>query len=1033
MNNDIASAESGSSPLALESIFEFDDALFSDAASEKGLSDLVPTPLKVLEGLVEDSVADIPLPNLGVADRDSLSCEQKADPTLKSLHFLAEKQEKGYSFVKDILVHTTCDELGDSLVRILVPKGRRLKVLEVAHTHILAGHFGRKKTFARLSSRFLWPRMWLEVKDFVRCCTGCQKAGRKDRARAPLQPLQCESEPFTKVAFDLVGPLPRSTNGFKYLLTMMDLFSKFPAAIPLKKVDNLTVIEAMMEVFSCYGLPKVLLTDQGSVFTSRLTKEMCKRFEIEKIQTSPYHPQSDGALERWHACLKGMLKRSGSNIKEWDRILKYLLFAYRSTPHCTTGFSPFLLMFGREARGPLDILQQSWLEGDCEKSSVFEWLNGVKAQMQDLSILVSEKEEVAKNKMKSHYDKSSSVKQFVPGDMVLVWKPGIHAKMGASWDGPFQIEKKVSPVNYRVQVPGNSKRSKVLHVNMLKKWSTAASKIHRVAVVHEEEDGDENRPIGLKLGRADFVPSEQQQAALERVLEDFPDVLNPKPGRTDVVSLSINTADHAPISSHPYRVAPRWREEVKQQLDQLLELGIIQPSVSPWSSSIVTVKKKDGGVRICIDYRAVNSNTQPDPYQMPLIDDILEALACAKFISKVDLNKGFHQIPVEPSHYQKTAFCTPWGKYEFRVMPFGVRNGPSVFQRLMDRVLHRDGDLAVVYIDDIAIFSSSWDQHCLDIRTILDRLREAGLTANTKKCLWGQTHCEFLGHLVGGGMVSPAALKVEAVRQFSQPKTKTQVRQFLGLTGYYRKFVVDYAMHSYNLTEATKKSAPEKVVWTTALESEFCHLKNILCAVPSLTLPTADDEFLLQTDASGVGLGAVLSVVRNKEEFPVAFFSRKLQPREMKFAASELEGLAVVSSILKFDAYLLPRPFILETDHRALLFLNSANQCNGRLARWALKLQPFTYSIRYRPGKDHVNADTLSRLCFEGDEISLPVSPTAEGGGRCYGVSYPAAPRLQTWAGWCQPPRQCQMTGRLYVLSVSHLCTLIIVIGTSSL
>ena len=215
--------------------------------------------------------------------------------------------------------------------------------------------------------------MWLEVKDFVRCCTGCQKAGRKDRARAPLQPLQCESEPFTKVAFDLVGPLPRSTNGFKYLLTMMDLFSKFPAAIPLKKVDNLTVIEAMMEVFSCYGLPKVLLTDQGSVFTSRLTKEMCKRFEIEKIQTSSYHPQSDGALERWHACLKGMLKRSGSNIKEWDRILKYLLFAYRSTPHCTTGFSPFLLMFGREARGPLDILQQSWLEGDCE-NPVF--LNG---------------------------------------------------------------------------------------------------------------------------------------------------------------------------------------------------------------------------------------------------------------------------------------------------------------------------------------------------------------------------------------------------------------------------------------------------------------------------------------------------------------------------------------------------------------------------------------------------------------------------------------------------------------------------------
>ena len=879
-------------------------------------------------------------------------------------------------------------------MRILVPKGRRLKVLEVAHTHMLAGHFGRKKTFTRLSSKFLWPRMWIEVKEFVRGCSGCQRAGRKDKARAPLQPLQCESEPFSKVAFDLVGPLPRSTSGYKYVLTMMDLYSKFPAAIPLKKVDNLTVIEAMMEVFSCYGLPKVLLTDQGSVFTSRLTKEMCKQFEIEKIQTSPYHPQSDGALERWHACLKGMLKRSGKDVKEWDRHLKYLLFAYRSTPHCTTGFSPFLLMFGREARGPLDILQESWLEGDCEKSSVFEWLTSVKAQMEELSVLVSEREQLAKVRMKNQYDKSSSPKEFVSGDMVLVWKPGIHAKMGASWDGPFQIEKKVSPVNYKVQVPGNSNRSKVLHVNMLKKWTTAASKIHRVAIVHEDEEGEENRPVGLKLGRADFAPSKQQQVALDRVLAEFPDVLNPEPGRTDLVSLCINTADHTPVSSHPYRIAPRWREEVKKQLDQLLELGIIQPSVSPWSSSIVTVKKKDGGVRICIDYRAVNAITQPDPYQMPLIDDILEALACAKFISKVDLNKGFHQIPVDPSHYQKTAFCTPWGKYEFRVMPFGVRNGPSVFQRLMDQVLNRDSDSAVVYIDDIAIFSSSWEQHCQDIRKILGRLRGAGLTANTKKCLWGQTHCEFLGHLVGGGMVSPAALKVEAVRQFTQPKTKTQVRQFLGLTGYYRRFVEDYAQHSFNLTETTKKSAPEKVAWTNALESEFTYLKNMLCAVPSLTLPTVDDEFLLQTDASGVGLGAVLSVIRHQEEYPVAFYSRKLQPRERKYSASELEGLAVVTSILKFDAYLLTHSFILETDHRALLFLNSANQCNGRLARWAMKLQPFSFTIRYRPGKQHVNADTLSRFFQEEEEISLPRSSTSEGGGRCYEITPAGSPHI---------------------------------------
>ena len=752
---------------------------------------------------------------------------------MKAQLLLASKLEKGYSVENDILVHTTCDELGDTLVRILIPKARRLKVLEVAHSQLLAGHFGRKKTFTRLSAKFLWPRMWVEVKEYVSSCKSCQKASRKDKARVPLQPLQCESEPFSKVAFDLVGPLPRTTSGYRYVLTMMDLYSKFPAAVPLKKVDNVTVIEAMMEVFASYGLPKVLLTDQGSVFTSRLTRAMCEQFQIEKIQTSPYHPQSDGALERWHACLKGMLKRSGRELKEWDRHLKYLLFAYRSTPHCTTGYPPFTLMFGREVRGPLDILQEAWLQGDGEKASVFEWLTCVKAQMEDLSVLVTEREKKVKARMKSQYDKTACVKEFVSGDQVLVWKPGLHAKMGASWSGPYQVAERVSPVTYKVQVPGNARKSKVLHPNLLKKWTTSASRIHRVAIVQEEDDEEENCPVGLRLGREGFVPSQQQQVALDKVLSSFPEVLHPVPGRTSLVNLEIHTADHAPVTCHPYRIAPRWREEVKRQLDQLLGLGIIEPSTSPWSSSVVTVKKKDGGVRICIDYRSVNAITQADPYQMPLIDDILEALSTARFISKLDLNKGFHQIPVKSEDVMKTAFCTPWGKFQFRVMPFGLRNGPSVFQRLMDQVLCRDKDSSVVYIDDIAVFSSTWVGHCQDISRILVRLKEAGLTVNTKKCVWGQTHCEFLGHLVGGGMVSPAALKVEAVRRFGQPLTKTQVRQFLGLTGYYRRFIEDYAEHSFNLSEATKKSAPERVAWSKPLNDEFNHLKDVLCNVPS--------------------------------------------------------------------------------------------------------------------------------------------------------------------------------------------------------
>ena len=970
----LVSAQAECEPIPLSDVFDFPDAYFEQ--------DPVPSPVEELDEWPEVEVASLPLPGMSTAGTEALVREQKEDGSLKKVWQLGLDCEKGYAFEGGVLVHHTTDGVEVSVQRVVVPEGRRLQVLQMAHSGLAAGHFGFKKTFARISRHFLWPKMWGQVKEYVRTCVGCQRAARQDRAKAPLQPLPCVGEPFEKVAFDLVGPLPKTSSGNRYLLTVMCLYTKFPDAIPLRRVDNQTVLEAMMTVFTRYGLPKVLLTDQGSVFTSKETRHMCKMFEVHKVRTSPYHPQSDGALERWHACLKGMLKRAEVDLKCWDQQLKYLLFAYRDTPHCVTGYSPFSLMFGRDVKGPLDFLRMSWLDGEEDDGTVEEWLVNVKAKMCAMAEVVSDREAKAKAKMKYFHDRSATIKSFAEGEMVLVRKPVLHGKMGSTWQGPYEVEKKVSPVTYSLKLPGRSNKARILHCNLLKRWHTPANTLHRVVTIDEDESDCESSP-GLKLLRDGFVPSEAEQAMLDEVLGRYGDVLCDKPGRTEAAQLCIRTGEHEPVRSHPYRIPPRWKEEVRHQIDQLLELGIIKPSTSPWSSSVVLASKKDEGVWTCIDYRAVNAVTEPDPYQMPLIEEILDLLATAKYISKIDLTKGFHQIPVKPEDSPKTAFCTPWGKYEFCFMPFGLRNGPSVFQRLMDTLLHKEKAISQVYIDDIAVFSSSWEDHCKHIGIVLGRLKQAGLTANIKKCQWGQTQVEFLGHVVGRGMVSPAELKVKAVRDFQMPKSKKGVRQFLGLTGYYRRFIPNYADHSFHLTEATKKTAPDRVVYCDVLFDEFTYMKNVLCNLPSLTLPVPADEFLLQTDASGVGLGAVLSVVRDGVELPVAFYSKKLQPRERRYSASELQGLAVVAAVQHFQPYLITHPFVVETDHKALVFLGSAQHQNGRLARWAVKLQPYSFSIRYRKGALNTNADVLSR-CFEEEVpaiLSNPSLPTHMGGG----------------------------------------------------
>ena len=346
---------------------------------------------------------------------------------------------------------------------------------------------------------------------------------------------------------------------------------------------------------------------------------------------------------------------------------------------------------------------------------------------------------------------------------------------------------------------------------------------------------------------------------------------------------------------------------------------------------------------------------------MPLVEELIARVGEAKYRSKMDLSKGFYQVPLAEEDREKTAFVTTGGKFEFTRMPFGFRNAPAMFQRLVDGVLGGLEAFSAPYIDDIIIFSNDCKQHFGHIQEVIGRLQQAGLTAKPAKCQWAKRTLEYLGHVVGNGLVSVPEAMVEALRNYKRPKTKAQLKSFLGLTGYYRRSILNYANYSKPLNAKTKAEAPLAVDWDEVSVSHFSHLCSVLCSACTLHIPSPSDKFVLQTDATYAGIGGFLSVMRDGAELPVAFYSRQQRDPETRYSVTEVECLAVVESVRHFEVYLDGQLFVLQTDHRALEHLLTAKLVNNRLSRWALRLQGFSFTIVYRSGTANASADALSR------------------------------------------------------------------------
>ncbi|KAL0551627.1 hypothetical protein IC582_010716 [Cucumis melo] len=446
----------------------------------------------------------------------------------------------------------------------------------------------------------------------------------------------------------------------------------------------------------------------------------------------------------------------------------------------------------------------------------------------------------------------------------------------------------------------------------------------------------------------------------EPVVRDYPDVFPEElpglpPHREVEFAIELEPGT-VPISRAPYRMAPAELKELKVQLQELLDKGFIRPSVSPWGAPVLFVKKKDGSMRLCIDYRELNKVTVKNRYPLPRIDDLFDQLQGATVFSKIDLRSGYHQLRIKDEDVPKTAFRSRYGHYEFIVMSFGLTNAPAVFMDLMNRVFREFLDtFVIVFIDDILIYSKTKAEHEEHLRMVLQTLRDNKLYAKFSKCEFWLKQVSFLGHVVSKAGVSVDPAKIEAVTGWTRPSTVSEVRSFLGLAGYYRRFVENFSRIATPLTQLTRKGAP--FVWSKACEDSFQTLKQKLVTAPVLTVPDGSGSFAIYSDASKKGLGCVLM----QQGKVVAYASRQLKSHEQNYPTHDLELAAVVFALKIWRHYLYGEKIQIFTDHKSLKYFFTQKELNMRQRRWLELVKDYDCEILYHPGKANVVADALSR------------------------------------------------------------------------
>ncbi len=596
-----------------------------------------------IEGKVRELASEVGPVRSG-KDGEDFRRELREDDSLKAWRELGENKERGFAWKKGVLVrsqYVAWEEFRDVLV---VPKGFRSRIVSLVHDK--GGHLSGEKVAKMIGRYFMWPGMNKDVCEYCSSCELCQVRSKHKPRRAPVVDRPVLTEPFESVAVDLVGPLPKGKGGCRFLLTYVCLATRWPEAVPLRSITAKAVAEGLWAIFSRTSVPERMLSDQGSQFCGRVVRELCELLGIEKLRTSPYHPETNGAVERLHGTLKGILGKCMSEGVDWVGQVAFVLYVLRQMPHADSGFSPFDLVYGYRVRTPLDALYHGLYEVESEKLNVCEWVRCMAERLERMRECAAVKMMKGKQGRLDYVNRGSKLREFEEGQLVLYRVPGMQSKLADSWEGPYRVIKRMGMVNYRIGRLDSEKYVKVVHVNCLKEYKERLE-VNRIDVVLEEGANERNVLSGECEG---FVESE-----LEELLRKYGGLFVGKPGFTDLVQLSIDTGDSPPIRQTPYSVPLGIREKVRHELDVLEEGDIIERSCSPWASPLVPVRKKDGGIRLCVDFRKVNEATVREPYYIPGFDEMVERVGAGRVLSKLDLEKGFHQVGVKEEDRLKTA------------------------------------------------------------------------------------------------------------------------------------------------------------------------------------------------------------------------------------------------------------------------------------------------------------------------------------------------------------------------------------------